>query len=280
MSSYGGFGTPGQGAALLTTEREIIAQGMGVERCYIQDSCISGAARDAGNSPTTLLRSGLLLGKITSSGKLIEWVATATDGSQDIAGILRIETRAQDFNATNTDRVFSTLISGPLSAANLLIQGVALVGHVDEFLARRMLAAAGCMLDDDPMGLQTGRVIRTILASGTTLTPTGAQNGTRFLMSNAASVTVTLPVIGSGLVYEFVRVADEEFIVASPTADNIVIGNDLSADSVTFTTAGEQIGATVRVESVYLSGTLKWLMTLPPPPFGTGTATLTYAVAS
>ena len=61
MSAYGGFGVPGQGAALMTTEREIIAYGMGVERCLVQSSIISGAARDAGNSPDTILRSGLCI---------------------------------------------------------------------------------------------------------------------------------------------------------------------------------------------------------------------------
>jgi hypothetical protein len=78
-----------------------------------------------------------------------------------------------------------------------------------------------------------------------------------------------LPTIQPGLAFDLHRVADEEFVVASAEGDNIVMGNDLSADSVTFTTAGEQIGAHVRVRSVYVDTTLKWLIELPVKPFST-----------
>jgi hypothetical protein len=96
--------------------------------------------------------------------------------------------------------------------------------------------------------------------------------------NNAASVTVTLPAAQPGLEFEVVRTADEEFIVVSPTADNVIVGNDLSADGVTLTTAGEQIGGRWRLRSVYLDTTVKWLIEGPVCPFGTGTATLTYSI--
>jgi hypothetical protein len=279
LSAFGGFATPGQGAAVFTTEREIVAQGFDANQLVFKSAIISGATRDAGNTPTTVLRPGLLLGRLDSGSEYEEWDADAADGTQNIGAVLWKELRAQDFDANNTDRAFTVLVGrGVLQASKLLIQGSALIGHVDEYLARRQLAAANFQLDDDPFGYKAGQGNRMETVTGTTDTLTADQNGMTLLYNNAASVTVTLPAILAGLAYDLIRAADEEFIVVSPTADNVIVGNDLSADGVTFTTASEQIGAHVRVESIYLGTTLKWLMTLPPHPFGTGTATETYAI--
>ncbi len=281
MSSFGGFGVPGQGAAVMTAEREIFAQGFESYRSIFKSATIVGTARDAGNTPTTLLRPGLLLGKITATGKYKEWLATGTDGSQDIAGILWKDLRAQDFDANNVDRVFTVVQGlGVMQASQLLVQGVALVGATDEYLARRQLADAGFYLDDDPMGWLAGKGNRISYETGTSDTLTAAQNGMTLFYDNAAAVAVTLPAIKPGLEYVIIRAANEELVVSSPTADNIIVGNDLSADSVTFTTTGEQIGATVRVKSIYVNGTLKWLMYLEPVPFATGLNTMTYAIGT
>lgn len=271
MSSFGGFAVPGQGAAVFTSEREIIPQGFESRNALFKSAVISGAARDAGNSPTTVLRPGLLLGKVTSSGELEEWDADASDGTQNIAGILWKELRATDFDGNNADRAFTVLVGRcPLVAGNLLIQGTALTSHADEYLARRQLAAAGFQMDDDPFGYLAGQGNRVSYEAATTDTLTAAQNGMTLFYENAASVTVTLPAIQPGLEYTLMRVADEEFIVASPTADNIICGGDLSADSVTWTTAGQQIGAGLRLRSMYVSTTLKWVVEVLPVPYSTG----------
>ena len=270
MSAFGGFATPGFGAASYTAEREIVWGGDDRQPGILRrNSIISGAARDAGNTPTTLLRKGLLLGKVSASGELEEWDADASDGTQDFAAVLNQELKATDFDANNTDRAFATLLRAPLIASQLLIQGSAFVGHIDEFLARRQLDAVGIVLDDDPYGYLAGKGKRVSSEAGTSDSLTASQNGMTLFYSNAAAVAVTLPTIQPGLEYDLIRTADEEFVVASAEGDNIVIGNDLSADSVTFTTAGEQIGAHVRVRSVYVGTTLKWLIELPVKPFST-----------
>lgn len=276
----GGWGVAGIGSERSITESELLWGADQARNGVLwQSAIISGVTRDAGNTPTTVLRPGLLLGTISASGKRMEWVSTATDGSGEISGILDVELRAQDFDATNQDRVFRVLAArAPLKVRSLLIQGSAFVGHADEYLARRALYAAGHVLDDDPFGYKAGAVQRTSHETGTTDTITADQNGTRFFYNNAAAVAVTLPAIKPGLVFEFVRVGDEEISVASPTADNVIVINDLSADGVTFTTATEHLGATVRVESVYVSTTLKWLMTLPYVPFNTGVNTATFGI--
>lgn len=282
MSSFGGFGVPGQGAAVFTSEREIIPQGFESRSALFKSAVISGAARDAGNSPTTVLRPGLLLGKVTATGELEEWDADAADGTQYIAAVLWKELRAQDFDANNTDRVFTVLVGRcPLRAENLLIQGTALTSHSDEYLARRQLAAAGFQLDDDPQGYLAGQGYRFENVTGTSDTLTGDQNGMTLFYSSASAVAVTLPTLAAGLEFDIVRTGDEELVVSSAAGDDIIVGNDLSADSVTFTTAGQHLGARLRFKSVYVGSTLKWLVELPNMPFGTGlTGGFAYAIAT
>jgi hypothetical protein len=269
MSSLGGFGKPGQGAAVFTNDREIVAVGYD-NLCLFKSAVISSAARDAGSTPTTVLRPGLLLGKVTSSGEFEEWDADASDGTQNIAGINRTDITVLDQYGTAVDRVPPSVYQrGVFMASQLLIQGSALVGHADEFLARRQLWNAGCVLDDDMFGYLAGGGSRVALVTGTADTLTAAENGTTLFYNNVAAVAVTLPAIQPGLEYEIVRTADEELVVSSGEGDNIIMGNDLSADSVTFTTAGEQIGARVKVRSVYVGTTLKWLIEIVTVPFST-----------
>lgn len=249
MSSFGGFGLPGYGAAAYTSEREIIWGGddmhIGILR---RNSVISGTARDAGNTPTTVLRRGLLLGKIAATGELAEWNAAATDGTANVAAILNNELRATDFDASNTDRAFGTLLKAPLIANTLLIQGAAFVGHADEYLARRQLDAAGCVLDDDPFGYKAGKGFR-VAAKTADYTVTDDDNGTYFTNKGAAGAVVfTLPTVAKrGLQYKFMAAAAQTLTLASGTADTLVVLNDAAADSVSYQTANEIIGGGFKV---------------------------------
>lgn len=286
MSTFGGFGVPGQGAALMSADnREIFAQGFEATRSFYKSCLIDSSARDAVNSPTTLLRAGLLLGQITASGKFIQWDTAATDGTQNIAGVLKNETSVIDLSGTARSTVPPAIIQGLglMNASQLLIKGSALVGHADEYLARRQLAQLGFWLDDDMSRSKAGLLPRFLNATGTTLTVTAAQNGTKFFLSNAAAVAVTLPTLVVGLEYWFYRTADEEIVVASAAGDDIVVGNDLSADSVTITTAGQQIGQAIHIYSTYIGAgvTPKWIIDFPVQPFGTGlTGGFAYSIAT
>ncbi|MCI0333554.1 MAG: hypothetical protein L0228_10065 [Planctomycetes bacterium] len=272
MSGLGGWAKPGVGSELAVVESELLWGADQARNAALWKSgVISGTIRDDANTPTTIIRPGLLLGKISASGEYEEWDADVATGTQFFAGVLDAEMRAQDFSANNVDRVFRVLVArAPVKARKLLIQGAAFVGHVDEFLARQLMVQAGFVLDDDPQGYLSGLVPRFETVTGTSEALTTAMNGSTRFYNNAASVTVTLPAAKPGLVYDLIRAADEEFIVVSPTADNVIVGNDLSADGVTFTTAGQHIGARVRVRSVYVGATIKWIAELPTPPFGVG----------
>jgi len=260
MTRLGGFGQPGIGSLVQTAEREIYWGGDDSHhRPLLVNGIVAGAARDAGNTPTTVLRPGLLLG--TLSGQFIQWDATATDGTQFLTGVLPTEIRATDFDGNNADRVLAVAVRAPLRASQLLILGAALVGHAQEYEARRQLVEAGFVLDDDPMGFLAGKGNR-VEAKGANYTIVAADNGKLFLATAAA--TFTLPALKSGLSFVIEQTADANLGLASAEGDNIVVKNDASADSVTFSTSGEKIGARVRVSSAYVSGTLKWLLDTEP----------------
>lgn len=280
MSSFGGWGVPGSGTLIESTEREILWGGDRAKGLVLEGNAnYSGAARDAGHtSYTTVLRAGLIMGQLTTGAELEEWDADAADGTEHIYGVVPYEIRTQDFNATDTDRVAGIILSAPVKASQLLIQGTALTSHVDEYLARRQLHTAGFRLDDDPQGYLAG-VNPRYQNKATDYTVVGDDNGSIFF-SHTADANFTLPTIAAGLEFTFIQTENFELAVTSAEGGNMIVGNDLSANSVTFTTTAEQIGAIVKVTGVYANGTLKWHVAIPQIPFGTDGAGLTYAIAT
>lgn len=279
----GGFGVGGVGADRTTFESELLWGAPHVRDGSIKKSVIiSGAGRDAGNTITTNLRPGLILGKITATGLYVQLDADAADGTQFFGAVLDTEMRAIDIDGANANREFGMLVArAPIKARRLFIEGVAFIGHVDEFLLRRQMVAAHFLFDDDPQGYLAGQGYRFETNTTTAHTLVAADNGKTVAYSNVAAVLVTLPTIQPGLEYDLLRVADEEIVVASAEGDNIIVGNDMSADSVTVTTGGQQIGQRFRIKSVYVATTLKWIIELPVQPFGTGlTGGFAYSIAS
>lgn len=279
ISTYGGL--PGIGSLRQTAEK-VVWWGRQERLLDIAERMVDSTAVDAGNTPTTELRAGLLLGIKTSDNNLYQWDGDATDGTEVIAGVLLRDISMLDADGVVEDKYAHVLLAGPLKARDLLIQGTLFTSHADEHLARRQLTAGGRFLLDDEYTSGAGFLgapLKTKTVAGDT-TVTAADNGTLFI-ATTADADFTLPTLEAGLVFEFLRASDHEMAVISAEGDNIIVGNDLSADSVTFTTAGQQIGAMVRVRSVYVGTTLKWLMDLPSPPFGTGlTGGFAYAIAT
>lgn len=238
---------------------------------------VSSAAVDAGNSPTTALRKGLLMGVIAATAAHVQWDPLATDGSQELDGVLPVELITVDGLGSARRSNCPIVVVAPLKASALLVLGSPLVGSIHEFTARRRLHELGCVLDDDVNGYRAGVVSR-LAARSANYTVLNTDNGTTFL-ADTANVTFTLPAIRAGLSFEFVRVSDHNLVVASAEGDNVIVGNDMQADSVTFSTAGNRIGARVRVTSLYVGGALRWLSEIVPVPFSTG-AFLTQTLAT
>lgn len=202
---------------------------------------LSGAARDSGNSPTTYLRPGLLLGKITSSGKLVEWSPTATDGSQFIEGILVTDLNAQQLGS-NVDRYVGILKSGCVKAGSLLIGGEAnygLSGKTSEYVARNLLR--GNFMLDDAIHNVSSRYRKVILVTADK-TLTAADSGCLFVTNGTAAVNFTLPAMLEGLEFTFYNAVDYNMTITAAPADTMVAYNDIAADSVALSTSSEKVG--------------------------------------
>jgi len=251
---------PGVGEAVFSQDAELF---WGGDESRIEvlrsDAIVDSSAVDAGSSSSAVLRKGLLLGKITASGNLKEWDLTATDGSEVLHSILPVELVTLDrVSLAGVDRFAHVVIKAPLKASRLLYLGAALVGSAAEYAARVALARFGCRLDDDPQGTLSGALTRDaiVIATGAI---TASQTGTVFSCAGAGARTLTLPALVPGLNFRFINTVAQNLTIASAEGDNIAGLNDLSMDSITFSTANQQIGATLNIYSGYVSGVLKWI---------------------
>lgn len=81
---------------------------------------IASAARDSGNTVTTTLRPGLMLGKITASGKYTNYSNSASDGSQACLGILKDQVKVLDADANAVDAQAVMVIHGRVDESALI----------------------------------------------------------------------------------------------------------------------------------------------------------------
>lgn len=220
---------------------------------------ISGAARDAGNSTTTILRAGLLLGRITASGKWKEWNPTGTDGSQMIQGILEKSLNMQRMGA-NADRYLGNIyVAGPIKATSLIIPGAAsagISGAALEYSVRAQMRPR-FLFDDDFVGnafggfggMEAKLVDYAVLA---------ADNNKVFTNDGAlGAVNFTLPVTPSlGLRYVFYAATNQNLVITAGAADTMIVLNDIAADSVALQTANEIVGGSFEV----IGNGTKWLV--------------------
>lgn len=201
---------------------------------------ISSAAIDAGNTPTTYLRSGLLLGMITASKKWTNYSPTATDGSQVAAGILPFEVNTSDFvSGSVTNKYVPICVGGLLHSSGLI--------GLDNW-ARAQLASR-FTFDDNFVGNALFPYLN-LVAKAADYTVVAADNLTLFTTLGAgAAVNFTLPALAPGLSFTFLNLVNQNMTITSAAGNDIVAMNDLSATSVAFSTANEKIGASVRVFS-------------------------------
>lgn len=235
----GTFAVPGYGAIRETQESEIFWGPAGLR--HFVNAKINSATVDSGNTPTTLLRPGLVLGKITSSGEYVNYSPTATDGSQVAVAVLPIGLRMTDIDGTAESKDFTVCVCGNVKASFLI--------NLDSQARKQM--RNNFLFDDDIPNKASflGGCLREV-AKTANYTVTAADNGTLFTTVGASgSVTFTLPALAAGLRYEFMAGADQNMVVMSAAGDDIITFNDLAADSLTFSTSGEKIGAWVALES-------------------------------
>lgn len=212
---------------------------------------IAGASRDTGNTGyTTLLRSGLILGRVTTTKKIKEWNPTGTDGSEKIFGILDIDVNTQRLGS-NQDRWLGYLmVAGRIKADRLIIPGNASLGIVGDSLEHLIRAQlfGRFIFDDDYSGNYFGGY-RNVVAKTADYTVVEGDNNTLFTTRGAAgAVNFTLPATPKkGLRFAFYNAANQNLTVTAGTADTLVAINDLAADSISLETADLKIGGMIEI---------------------------------
>ncbi len=250
LSNPGGL--PGMSAKIESMESQIW-WGHENLRIFAPKPIIAAASVDAGNTPTTTLRGGLIVAKRTADDLWYPYAPTQVDGRDVALGVL---IKAVPMLNPNTGIVENKngeiLIGGNLKAAEL----VNLDGQARLQLSRQFI------LDDDiAQKYFATEFIREIPKTGD-YTITGAFTGTEFTTEGAAGTVIfTLPAIAKGLAFKFYNHVDQTMTVTSAEGNNIVAFNDLAATSISFATAGNKIGAVAIVRANY-AGT-KWLVEIP-----------------
>lgn len=256
MSFIDPFMQPGMGDPVESSESEFTWGP--IDRLHRLGVVLVSTAVDTANTPTTTLRRGLVLGKITSTGKYKEYDPTATDGSQIPVGVLMHGRNMLDpRTATAGDRQASILLAGPLKVGSLI--------GFDENCRR--IWGTRFVYDD------LRWVLDRVQVKAADYTVLATDNGTTFTTRGASgAVNFTLPAIDRGLEFTFFNEADQNMTITAATADTMVVFNDLAADSIAFSTSSEKIGGGFRVKAN--DNETKWLVM---PILGAETQTPTIA---
>lgn len=232
---------------------------------YAVNPLIDSTAVDSGNTVTTTLRPGLVMAQLDSGAGWVDYDPDATDGSQQAAGVLVQEVNLYDYT---TGAAIDKLIGGTVVIGGRVKAGNCI--NLDR-QARNQLRQAGFVFDDEPGMPPVVRFRRTVNKTAD-YTVVAADHGVMFTTLGAgAAVNFTLPTLAVGLAYEFLNAADQNMTITSAAGNDIITFNDLAASTVAFSTSSQKIGGRVRVESVYVNTTLKWVVTI----LSTNTVTIT-----
>lgn len=237
---------PGMGTVAETFEQ---AYTWGPYPRYFAPGYIGSTAADPANSPTWELRMGLVLGKQTATGTWVNYSPTATDGSEVAAGVLPLNLRMQDvLTGSNTAKFYAIMVSGG-------VQGSKLIGL--DNMARAQMSSLFYFDDNLPgrqqypwQRFQTKTANYQIVAT---------DNLTMFTtLGSVGEVDFTLPPIANGYSFGFANQAAQIMKVISSEGGNVVALNNLTANSVAFSTGGQEIGGIFHVYS-NPAGT-KWIV--------------------
>lgn len=208
---------------------------------------ISASCVDAANTRTSHLRPGLILA--LSSGVGLQYDPTV-DAQNEAYGILVDECDLLDPIAGTAKVKQTSLLVGGGARANMLIGLDDLARHQ---LGRRII------FDDCVQNAEFP--YRRSVAKATSYTVLTTDNGTMFHTTGASgAITFTLPTAAAGLYYRFLNTVAQDMVIASAPADQMIILNDLTADSVSAATANEEIGAVFEAYTIYTGAAWKWLV--------------------
>ena len=248
--AYGAWGdVPGISAPLETFENEFINYNS--RQPSELPILLSGAARDSGNSSTTMLRAGLALGGPIDAGqtgayKVKEWSPAATDGSANLLGFLKHSMKVTDANGDNIDKYTPCILGGDLFSDRIIIPGNAAQGVSGNYAALLMLQAGSRFLfDKHPRSLNLPYEFPPLPLSylgASPITMSADYAGRTWTNAGAVgAITVNLPLPIIGLRYRFHRVVAQSLVIATTSTPTIIGQGNLAADQVTLASDGAYI---------------------------------------
>lgn len=251
MTQFAQDSAPGFTTISESEEREILLNAKNRELLLIEKAvALDSAAVDAGNTPTTTLRAGLVLGIIASSGKYTVYDSDGTDGSQIAVAVL-----PKMLNMLGTAGVVEDKSTRVITRANLKYSQLP---NIDAAAARSLIQLG--FVFDAPAGAQALPTHRGVVTKAADYTVVAADNGVLFVAT--AAVNFTLPTKAHGLTFEFLQTADANMVITSAgSADDIIVDGDAGADTITYSTASHKIGSRCRVQCIYVGANLRWIVT-------------------
>lgn len=131
---------PGKSPAVTDTPTAFLKD---VDHVIQQRVTISSAARDSGNTPTTTLRPGLIMGMVTATGKFKEYDNSDSDGTETAIGILKHQVKLLDSDGNACDGIAPIVIGGYVDESEL--HGLNAAAKVD--LADRIIFDGDIILE-------------------------------------------------------------------------------------------------------------------------------------
>jgi hypothetical protein len=220
------------------------------EQQTFMPATIAAATTDAGNTVTTVLRSGLLLGKITASGLLKAWNPTGTDGSEVLYGVLVSPLSMLDAGVA-ADRYAFVMVRGNLYSDRLIVPGNAtegIVGDAQEFNIVNQLVDRGWLLDKH---IQYGNPLtyRPVVKAADFSVLTSDHGKTFYVVGASGAVAASLPEPQVGLTFSFVN-GVAQTVTLDMTTGKFVTPGAITTDTISLT-LGEQVTLTGITSALY-----------------------------
>jgi hypothetical protein len=237
--------TPG-----MTTSRESYENefrwGMHQQGVYA-NGLIDGNSLDLGNTPTTELRAGLILGSVLATGKYKTYNPTGTDGTEVASAVLLETLTMVNFAGVGTDRFYAVLVGGPVQAAKLV--------NLDRHARQQMDKFS---FDDSS---EFGSIVgshwypwKRFVNKTANYTILSTDNFTMFDNAGAgAQVVLTLPTLANGYFFGLHAEAAQTFKFTSAEGGNVV--------GTTATQSSVSVAAIGGVIYIYSNpGATKWIV--------------------
>lgn len=238
----------GMNSPSVSTESEFVA---GTAASWqIKGVTLDSGAVDSGSTPTTTLRRGLVLARITATGNWTNYDPTQLTNGQNVA-------RALLFDNVNMLDINSNVVAnknGRVLAYGFDVKAAQCFGL--DYMARRQLANR--IFFDDIFWITSEEDIVINVQTANYQVLVTDNNATFSTKGASGAVTFTLPTLQRGLRYKFYNEVNQNMAVTGALVNQLVTFNNATASTVTFSSAGNLIGAAVEV--IANVDATKWLV--------------------